>query len=68
MQKKRFDGATYNAAGSQYQMQWNVAEGYDLPYQEPGPATVAIAETMNKVSLLNVISAHTAVVNVLQTE
>ena len=49
-------------------MQWNVAEGYDLPYQEPGPATVAIAETMNKVSLLNVISAHTAVVNVLQTE
>ena len=50
MQKKRFDGAAYNAAGSSYQMQWNIAEGFDLPYQEPGPATVAIAETMNKVA------------------
>ena len=49
MQKKRFDGATYNAGGSSYQMQWNVAEGYDIAYQEPGPGSVAIAETMNQV-------------------
>lgn len=48
LQKKRFDGAAYNAAGSSYQMQWNVAEGYNLPYQEPGPATVAVAETMKQ--------------------
>ncbi|DBB04005.1 TPA: hypothetical protein ACH3X1_013066 [Trebouxia sp. C0004] len=47
--KKRFDGATYNAGGSSYQMQWNVAEGYDIAYQEPGPGSVAIAETMNQV-------------------
>jgi len=49
LQKKRFDGATYNAGGSSYQMQWNVAEGYDIAYQEPGPGSVAIAETMNQV-------------------
>ncbi len=30
-------------------MQWNVAEGYDIAYQEPGPGSVAIAETMNQV-------------------
>lgn len=53
LQKKRFDGATYNAAGSSYQMQWNVAEGYNTAYQEPGPGTVAIAETMNQVHFVS---------------
>lgn len=49
MQKKAFDGATFNAAGGAYAMQGNIAAGYDFPYQEPGPATIAIAETMKQV-------------------
>ena len=49
LQKKRFDGAAFNSAGSSYQMQWNIAEGYEVAYQEPGPGSIAIAETMQKV-------------------
>ena len=49
LQKKPFDGVTYNAAGSSYQMQWNIAEGYGIAYQEPGPGSVAVAETMKQV-------------------
>ena len=49
-QKKAFDGATFNAAGGAYAMQGNIAAGYNFPYQEPGPATVAIAETMKQVN------------------
>ena len=49
MQKKAFDGATFNAAGGAYAMQGNIAAGYDFPYQEAGLATIAIAETMKQV-------------------
>lgn len=51
LQKKAFDGATFNAAGGAYAMQGNIAAGYDYPYQEPGPGSVAIAETMKQVHI-----------------
>lgn len=49
LQKKRFDGAMYNAAGSSYQMQWNIAEGYNIAYQEDDLGSIAVAESMNQV-------------------
>lgn len=49
LQKKQFDGATYNAAGSSYQMQWNIAEGYNIAYQDDDMGSVAVAESMNQV-------------------
>lgn len=51
LQKKPFDGATYNAAGSSYQMQWNIAEGYNIAYQDDDLGSIAIAESMNQVHL-----------------
>ena len=49
VQKKQFDGGTYNAAGSSYQMQWNIAEGYNIAYQDDDKGSVAVAESMNQV-------------------
>lgn len=39
-------------------MQGNIAAGYNYPYQEPGPATVAIAETMQQVSSAECCQQH----------
>lgn len=49
LQKKRFDGAMYNAAGSSYQMQWNIAEGYNIAYEKDDQGSIAVAESMNQV-------------------
>ena len=57
-QKKRFDGAMYNAAGSSYQMQWNIAEGYNVAYQEDDLGSVAVAESMNQVYSFRPSVAH----------
>lgn len=47
---KPFDGYNYNASGSPYAMQARDAEVYGTPYQTSPEASVAVAETMDKVS------------------
>ncbi|KAL3139633.1 hypothetical protein ABBQ38_003949 [Trebouxia sp. C0009 RCD-2024] len=54
--KKRFDGAMYNAAGSSYQMQWNIAEGYNIAYQEDDLGSIAVAESMNQVDFPSLLA------------
>jgi hypothetical protein len=41
------DAALYNAAGSAYVMQREVADAYARPFQDPN-ANMAVVETMNK--------------------
>lgn len=69
LQKKRFDGATYSAAGSSYQMQWDIAEGYNIAYQEDDLGSIAVAESMNQVHSCTPtmhVSAHCMLPNATQ--
>jgi hypothetical protein len=47
---KPFDGVSFNASGSPYAMQQRDADVYGRPYQTSPEASVAVAETMERVS------------------